>query len=342
MFSIDAYSSSIFAQCGAGAMRCEKAEARASSGYRWICSVRDRWGRLYPLMAAFALVLATPAQSYAQVTLSQGLGAPGQYGVFEVSNGTVAGQSINVNNSTILGNVALGQNTNYTASGTTVVGTVFVDSPVSGSLSGTTITGNGGKAISTSLASAGAQATSDATNFAHMSANNSFSVNGSAYSITSNSGSAVNVVDVTKSFALSGGTVTINGNGNSNAQFVFNFSQGFALTNVNIQLINGANADNIVFNVTGGSVSLVGTGGSPMFSGTILDMSGQGVVALNGVTVEGGVVTDAGLSIVGSVVSVAPELPTFMAAGLACLFALGIAGRNLLSRRAVTKDAVPL
>ena len=234
-------------------MRGEKAEAITSARAPWGLTIPAQ--RLFRIMAAsaVALVLAPASQSYAQVTLTQGLGTPGQYAVYEVSNGTVAGQSINLNNATIFGNVAVGQNTNYSVSGTTVVGTVYADSPVNGSMSGTTISGNNGKAVSTSLASSGAQATSDATSFAHLSANNSFSVNGSAYSITANSGSAVNVVDVTKSFALSGGTVTINANGNSNAQFVFNFSQGFSLTNVNIKLMNGASADNIVFNVTGGS-----------------------------------------------------------------------------------------
>ena len=69
-----------------------------------------------------------------------------------------------------------------------------------------------------------------------------------------------------------------------------------------------------------------------MFSGTILDMSGKGSVTLNGVSVEGRVITDTSLAISGSVVSVAPELPTITAAGLACVFALGTAGRNLLRR----------
>jgi Ice-binding-like len=303
-------------------MWCQKAGSRTASVSRNAGSGGIPGIPVLVAILAMASAFTAPARCYAQITL----GTSGPYAVFEVSNSTVTGQMFKTNGAAINGNVALGQNTNYSVMGTSVGGTVYVDTPVSGSISNSTISGNGGKAIVTSLASAGAAATASATSYAGMKSNNSFNTTSSVYSITANSGSAVNVVDVAKSFSLTNGTVTINGNGNSNSQFVFNFAQGLSLTNVTINLTNGATADNIIYNITGGSVSIVGTVGSPTFAGKILDMSGQSGVALSGVTEVGGITTNTNLSITGSVVSVAPELPTIMTAGLACVFALGAAG----------------
>ena len=320
-------------------MRADHAGLNRSTGTLSAQIISSQSSRMLASLSALFLAVAVPSQSLAQTaSLSQSLGQPGQYAVFEVSNGTIAGQSINVSGSAIYGNVALGQNTLYTVSSTTVNGSVYVDSaglnPKSSS-SGTTITGNGGNAISTSLASAGSTATNDATTLAGLNSgksNNSFGQNGSAYSITANAGSGINVVDVSKSFSLTNGTITLNGS--SNSQFVFNISQGISLNNVQI-ILKGVAADNVIFNVTGGSVNLVNT----IFNGTILDMTGQGSVMLNGVTDEGAVITNSNLSISGSVVSIAPELPTIMMAGLACFAAVaGKAGFRRLRRRIPTGD----
>ena len=138
---------------------------------------------------------------------------------------------------------------------------------------------------------------------------NNYSVNG----LSSHSGQ--NIINITGALGGSGNyTLNISGSG----QFLFNLSAGASLTDFTV-VLNGVSASNVFFNTTGNGV---GIGGSTIY-GNILNMNG-GSMSLDSDVIHGFVVSDGFIDMAGT--TIAPELPTIMMAGIACLFLLGKVG----------------
>lgn len=300
--------------------------------------IRSLSSRGLVAIIALAVGLAASSPCFSQTT---NLGQAGQYSVFEVSQAGVTPGSFNVTNSSIDGSVALGAGTSFSALSTTIGGAVYEDSNVSVSSSGTTVAG--GDPV-TDLTAAAIAAANAWTTAAALAANNSFSNN----SITGNTGpnaSPVNVVNFGQGLILSGATLTINGT--SSEQFVFNVSQDLILSDTSI-VLNGVSASNVLFNITGGTGIVSIYGGT--FSGDILDLAGSSSVSLTGGVMDGSIISDGTITVSNSSivlpsepdVTLAPELPTSMTAGLACLLiVLWHAGRNLLRRRRLSLAVAP-
>jgi len=259
-------------------------------------------------LVGLGLAWIAPSNVSAQ-TLS--LGQAGQYGIFEV-----AGDSghLSVTNATINGNVGLGSLTTDR----------FTNSSITGSVS--------------NLAT-GAQANADAINASRtaallattgsMSGNQIHLTNGS---VTFTGKSGQNVVDL-KGINLTNSTFTINGT--STERFIFNVSGSSSITNSQIALSGGVTANDVIFNFsgTGHAVSLTNS----RVNGTFLDLKGS-ISATNGST-NGAFISEASVSITGDPLTgkpftvAAPELPTIMMAGLACLIVLGMGGLNRFRQR---------
>jgi hypothetical protein len=293
---------------------------------------------------ALAVGLAASSPCFSQ-TISLGQAAP--YSIFEASVAGVTPGSVNLSGTSVIGDVAFGAGTSFSTLNTTLGGSVYEDSNVTFSASGTTVAGGvyPGTNLAQAATDAGNASTAAAgTPTAPVAANNSFSNN---YTIAGNTGanaSLVNVVNFTQPLSLYGTTITINGT--PSQQFVFNFSQSLSLLDTTI-VLNDVSASNVFFNITGGSVSISGS----TFNGNIVDMAGTSI-NLYGDNITGSVISDGSVSMTNSSIgpdspagvsesSVAPELPTIMMAGLACVFVLGNAGRNLLRRRRLTLTVAP-
>ena len=293
------------------------------------------------LVAIIALAVGWAASSpcFSQ-TIS--LGQAGQYSIFEASEAGVTPGSLNVSSSSIDGSVALGTSTSFSASSVTIGGAVYGDSNVSVASSGTNVAGG---YLGTNLEQAARDALNAWTTAAALAANNSFSNN----SITGNTGpnaSPVNVVNLGP-LILSGATLTINGT--SSEQFVFNVSQYLILSDTSI-FLNGVSASNVLFNIIGDTGYVSISGGT--FSGNILDLASGpfSSVTLSGSVMDGSIISDGTISVLNSSielpwepdVTIAPELPTSMTAGLACvLLVLWNAGCSRLRRRRLSLAVAP-
>lgn len=296
---------------------------------------------------AFGLLASSPCFSQ---TIS--LGGAGQYSIFEATEPGVTPGSVSVGSSSIAGSVAVGAGTTLSIdSATTIGGAVYEDSNITASVL-TTVPG--GVQTGTNLA----QAATDAANAASTAAGLPVTINpnDSLSSFSSNTiygNPGVNVVDFAQGLFLDGATFTINGT--SSEQFVFNVSQYLLLTDTSI-VLNGVSASNVSFNIidsTGSGTGVVSISGGT-FYGTILDLVAGNPgdsVSLSGdptggiLTLNGSIISDASISISNSSIGLpsepnvtpAPELPTNIMAGLACLLlVVWNAGRNLLRRRRLT------
>jgi Ice-binding-like len=256
---------------------------------------------------ALAMAFAGPSTCSAQ-TINLGQGS---YGVFEESNGTAKGGTFTLSGaSSILGNVELGSGTSFSDTGASIY-TGSKMSPVSG--------------VSTTL-----HATTT-TNYA-----SGISVtSGSSKTITGVAG--VNVYNITGSLNVTGaGALTISGP--ATGIYVFNVSNGVSLSGASsIIFKGGASAMDVVFNVTGGNVSVTGASNA---SGTFVDQNGtitvSGASSVTGALVSEGNITVSGASHVTAdpfvAVAVAPELSTIVTASFAFILVLGSAGIRRLRR----------
>jgi Ice-binding-like len=302
-------------------------------------------GRFSPLRgiiatAGLACALTFPSPGWAQATIN--LGQAGNYGFFEVSNGLSSGK-VTDTGSKLVGSVALGANTSLTATSGLFQGSIYEDTKATFNNVLQTSKVTGQIVANTSLSTATTNATQASAAAAALT-----SKTGSAAMLTHTptsytfTGWATNVPNFyTFSSALNLAGATININGSANQQFVLNFANGFSFTGVTINLSGGLTAQNLIFNVTGGSVAMTGS----TFLGTLLDLS-KNSVSITGSSVQGSVIANGNVSLTGgSIVASssgsssgggdpptvsAPESPTIVMAGLACLAA---AGSGLYRRR---------
>jgi fibronectin-binding autotransporter adhesin len=281
---------------------------------------------IHALAAVVGLSLAfgIPSQSSGQ-TLNLG-----NYGVFEVSGGT---GSVSASGDQISGGIALGNPTTSTFSGTTVTGTVY---EVTGAKA-TGLSSSVNVQTGQNLASASESVASASSTASGLTATASYGNITGATKFTAGIGADLSVYNIT-SLNLSGANLTISGF--SNQTFVFNITKGMTLSGMSILLTGGVTANNVLFNVLGGAVTISGV----KTNGTILDLNNA--ITASGSTINGGLLSQHSITLSGSTVtaepfaSPAPELPTIAMAGLAGLLVLARAGFNRL-RRKLTVPAAP-
>ena len=211
--------------------------------------------------------------------------------------------SVTVNSGPITGNVLLGDGTNSSSSGGNngrVTGTVDVSPAVSGDNLAHI---QNAPTIVTVASSIGVQAFNDAVSLSNaasaLSPTQTFgNVNG-ALTITGNGG--LNVIDIN---SLSNPDLTITGG--SNDRFVFNISGNFATNHV--MVLNGVNASQILWNMTGTSGNIFQTSGGDKVYGTFLATQG-GNFQFSNLNLAGQLINTAGhMQIVsGSDVTQVPE-----------------------------------
>jgi choice-of-anchor A domain-containing protein len=200
------------------------------------------------------------------------LGSAGSFGLLLGTNETLTTNGLHVG-----GDVGLSSNDKVKLSGYfTVGGDTYLDGTpsVSGGggyvLSGSTIT----QSMTSIVADAASASTTAGALAANLTVpNNAINVNSATNSIVIQAVTNLseNVLNIS-SLALSNGTITFDDNGYTNAKFIINVTGNFSLTNgAFMQGINGASADDIIFNIegTGTTVNLVGNSSTSII-GTIL------------------------------------------------------------------------
>jgi hypothetical protein len=275
-------------------------------------------------LAVAVAAFATPSQSFAQVSL--GSTSNGAYAIFE--NGTGSGSLVSVSGTNVIsGNVEFG--TGISPLSTTPSGGEL------GSLNNA-ITNPGTvlqnvAAVSTTLPTA-----TSTTNLTNISSNTT---------LTAASGASVNVYNISGSINLQGETLTLSGN--SNQYFIFNVSGGITVQGGDFDFVPSTigtsgtlDASHVIFIVggTGNDISISGAlfnqGSSA--SGTFVDTGGTisvsgnssvtgALISNNSITVSGGSTVTAD-NFAAPASAHAPEMPTIMTAGLACVLMLGTAG----------------
>jgi hypothetical protein len=309
-------------------MNPARAMLKVVSVIRWAEVIR--FPKISGFVAILALVLAlgSPSPCSAQ-TLS--LGQAGNYDAFGAYNSsTNAAATFYSFSSSTDGNVGLASNgasLNGLTTGLNVGGTVFLqgNSAFNNGTAGLVVTGaNLTQANNDALAANHTASSWNASNSNIL----SMSQSGNNYSVTGlSSHSGQNIINITGALGGSGNyTLNISGSG----QFLFNLSAGASLTDFTV-VLNGVSASNVFFNTKGNGV---GIGGSTIY-GNILNMNG-GSMSLDSDVIHGSVVSDGFIDMAGTII--APELPTIMMAGIACLFLLGKVGldcrRKLTARTA--------
>ncbi len=296
------------------------------------------------LTALIALAVGfTPSSRCSAQTID--LGQAAGFAAFAVSdsNSGNTGDFI-FSSSTVYGSAALGAGSSLTGIGT-IMGNLAQDPSASFSgvnVMGTTSSSNAMGAYLAPLSQTVMNAATTAQNALSNGANQA-TVSGSNFNYNISGSAGLNVITVNSGTnsgllgsSLGTTTITINANGNSNEQFVFNFTGRTTLTNVNVVLTGGASAGNIFYNFISGNVGIV----SSDLQGNVLDVINGTSMSIDNSTIMGSVMSDGFVDAANSVL--APELPTIITAGLACVFVLGMAGRNLSRRGIRTKDAVSL
>ena len=205
------------------------------------------------------------------------LGAASTYGVL-VGSGDTLTLAGGFNES---GNIGIGKNSTANLSGNNAIsGSAYEDSGVttnySGntSISGSIVTQSMTTAISdANTAAAAATALTRTTGLVDQ--GGSISLNNSSVTIKALTNLSENVLDIS-SLSLTNGTLTFDDNGFTNAKFIINITGAFSVTSSGalksiIQGINGASADDIIFNIegTGSTVSITGNSSNQII-GTIL------------------------------------------------------------------------
>jgi len=205
------------------------------------------------------------------------LGAAANYGVLVGS-----GQTLSLAGSDyITGNVGVGSGSTVASSGINVIaGTAYEDSGVTNLnygwtfvTGGTTTAGMSGT-INSALAAANNAAALTATpGLANQ--GGAIALNGQSLTIKAVTNLSENVLYIS-SLSLLNSTLTFDDNGYTNAKFIIDITGGFSVSSTGalksvIQGINGASADDIIFNIegTGTAVSLTGNSSNSVI-GTIL------------------------------------------------------------------------
>jgi hypothetical protein len=257
-------------------------------------------GSQVAVLVAFVLVSAGPSLGVAQTTLN--LGQAAQYSLFEVQGS--AGK-MKLTNTSVLGDVGLGSGTAYAATNSPITGTVTRLAP---------------------RAQANADAIDASSQAAGLSRTGAIKGNAVSKTMTFTGNAGQNVVNLF-SINLTNATFTISGSASS--IFVFNVAGAITLTNSIIQLVNGVSADHVFFNVTGSNKAV--TLKDSQVSGTFLDLKGS--ISVSGGSSQGAFISQKAISIANHIltgnppmVAAAPEMPTILMAGLACLLLLGKTG----------------
>jgi choice-of-anchor A domain-containing protein len=220
--------------------------------------------------AAWAWLAIAPAALATTVTLA----SAANYGI-------LTGQKESLTFSgglSLAGNLGIGSSSTlkFTGSGNAISGTEYKDSSVSTSGSASI----SGGVVTQSMSTAINDAVTAATTAASLAATPGLTAQGGSINVTSSSNSIVikavqnaseNVLNIS-SLSLTNGSITFDDNGYTNAKFIINVTGGFTVgNNAVIKGINGAGADDIIFNIegTGSTVNLTGNS-STSIVGTIL------------------------------------------------------------------------
>jgi hypothetical protein len=134
------------------------------------------------------------------------------------------------------------------------------------------------------------------------------------------------------------GTVTLNGNGNPNAVFIFQIGSTLvtAANNSNVNLIGGAKASNIFWQV--GTSATLGT--NTIFNGTILAQAS--ITLTTGAALNGRALARTGaVTLGGNAVAAPPGSNAFATLSLACSFPSGVVGQPYSSPLLATGGIAP-
>jgi hypothetical protein len=205
------------------------------------------------------------------------LGTAANYGVLVGS-----GQTLDLNGGVaIAGNVGVGSGSSVQTSSINVIsGTVYQDSGVSNVntgltfVTGGTVTASMASTVSSALTASNAAAALSAT-AGMTNQNGAIALNGQSLTIKAVTNLSENVLYIS-SLSLLNSTLTFDDNGYTNAKFIIDITGGFSVSSTGalksvIQGINGASADDIIFNIegTGTTVNLTGNSTTALM-GTIL------------------------------------------------------------------------
>jgi choice-of-anchor A domain-containing protein len=176
------------------------------------------------------------------------------------------------------GNLGVGSGDKIKESGNNAIsGTAYEDSGVTTTRSSGTTSISGGlytqsmSSVISAAASASTSAGALAGTAGMVDQGGSISLNGNSIVIKAVQNASENVLNIS-ALSLTNGTITFDDDGYTDAKFIINVTGGFSLgNNAVIKGINGASADDIIFNIegTGSTVSLTGNSSTSVI-GTIL------------------------------------------------------------------------
>lgn len=257
---------------------------KISIRYEWLNSARSTVAVGGIILAVLCTLLMARRAEAGAITL----GTAANYGVLV---GT--GQTLALNgNLSITGNVGVGAYSATQSNGINyITGTVYEDSSVynGGSgytfVSGAVVTQSMSTAVGSALNASNAAAALTATS-GLVDQGGSITISGGSVTIKALTNLSENVLYIS-SLSLLNGTLTFDDNGFTGAKFIIDVTGGFSVSSSGtgksvIQGINGASADDILFNIegTGTNVSLTGNSTNNII-GTVLAPS-------RNVTVGGG------------------------------------------------------
>jgi hypothetical protein len=229
------------------------------------------------IAVALALGLVCGAGTAFATTTPVTLGTASTYGVL-VGSGDTLTLAGGFSES---GNIGIGKNSTVNLSGNnSIAGNAYEDSGITTNYSGNTAIA--GAVYTQSMATAISDATAASTAAAALTKTSglvdqsgSISLSGSSVTIKALTNLSENVLDIS-SLSLTNSTLTFDDNGYSNAKFIVNITGAFTVASSGalksiIQGINGASADDIIFNIegTGSTVSITGNSTNQII-GTIL------------------------------------------------------------------------
>jgi hypothetical protein len=225
-----------------------------------------------------ALAIALSAGTASATTMPVTLGSASTYGVL-VGSGDTLTLAGGYNQS---GNIGVGKNSTVNLSGNNAIsGNAYEDSGVTTNYSGNTAIA--GTVYTQSMATAISDANSASTAAAALTKTSGLVDQSGSITLTSGQSVTIkaltnlseNVLDIS-SLSLTNGTLTFDDNGFTNAKFIVNITGAFSVASSGalkslIQGINGASADDIIFNIegTGSTVSITGNSTNQVI-GTIL------------------------------------------------------------------------
>lgn len=287
------------------------------------------------LMALGGVALAASAAMADPVTL----GDAAQYGLLIVPGGDVTMNGPSVIN----GDIGLGQGAQYTfTSPSTISGTVFTDSGVSGTSNLNPMP----SFVGTDLSAAIGAAQTASTQAASLAPTQTFGTIGNNATIAATQ-PGQNVIQTAGVNITSGALTFTNPNNYANVSFIVNSSGGFKLSNGQVLTAAGVTPSQLLFNLTGGNLTITG-GGPGTIDGNFIDLAGavsihddtqlgdlvaKDVTITSGYKIEGGHGFCAGTSCASPPPSCTgsgcpvPEPPTLPILGM------GLIGAWLVSRR---------